>query len=84
MPTYEYRCRKCGYRFSQFQRITEPPVKRCPKCRANGQVERLISGGAGLIFKGSGFYITDYRQKPAEAKKDKGETGANQKKDEPE
>ncbi|MGQ9708786.1 MAG: FmdB family zinc ribbon protein [bacterium] len=63
MPTYEYRCKRCGHRFSLFQRITEEPVKNCPKCRAKHSVARLISGGAGLIFKGSGFYITDYKQK---------------------
>ncbi len=59
MPTYEYECKKCGKRFEIFQRITEPPKKRCPKCK--GRIVRLLSGGAGLIFKGSGFYITDYR-----------------------
>lgn len=59
MPTYEYECRKCGYEFERFQRISEPTVKRCPKCR--GGVRRKIGTGAGLLFKGSGFYITDYR-----------------------
>ncbi|MCX7732383.1 MAG: zinc ribbon domain-containing protein [candidate division WOR-3 bacterium] len=69
MPTYEYHCKRCGHRFSQFQRITEPPVKKCPKCGKNGGVERLISGGSGLIFKGSGFYITDYARKSETGKK---------------
>jgi putative FmdB family regulatory protein len=59
MPTYEYECRKCGHRFEKFQRISEAPAKRCPKCR--GAVRRLLGTGGGLIFKGSGFYITDYR-----------------------
>ena len=59
MPTYEYECRKCGHTFEMFQRISEPPTKRCPKCR--GVVKRLLGTGAGLLFKGSGFYITDYR-----------------------
>ena len=59
MPTYEYECSKCGLHFEKFQRISEPPTKRCPKCR--GAVKRLIGTGAGLIFKGSGFYTTDYR-----------------------
>jgi putative FmdB family regulatory protein len=59
MPTYEYECSKCGLHFEKFQRISEPPAKRCPKCR--GAVKRLIGTGAGLIFKGSGFYTTDYR-----------------------
>ena len=60
MPTYEYECRKCGHRFEKFQSILAPPVKTCPKCR--GKVARLLSGGAGIIFKGSGFYQTDYKK----------------------
>ena len=59
MPTYEYECDKCGHRFEVFQSMTEPPRKRCPKRR--GKVRRLIGGGAGVVFKGSGFYTTDYR-----------------------
>jgi putative FmdB family regulatory protein len=59
MPTYEYVCRKCGHEFEQFQRITDAPLKRCPTCR--GAVRRKIGTGAALLFKGSGFYITDYR-----------------------
>lgn len=59
MPTYEYECRRCGHRFERFQSMTDEPVKRCPECR--GKVNRLLSGGAGFIFKGSGFYATDYR-----------------------
>ena len=51
MPTYEYECRKCGHTFERFQSITAPPVKTCPKCK--GKVARLLSGGAGIIFKGS-------------------------------
>ena len=61
MPTYEYECRKCGHRFEEFQRIVDPPVKNCPKCKCRNCVEQIISGGSGLIFKGSGFYITDHR-----------------------
>ena len=60
MPTYEYRCGECGYEFELFQSMTEDPVSKCPQCGLDA-VERLISAGAGLIFKGSGFYITDYR-----------------------
>ena len=59
MPTYEYICNKCGHTFERFQRITAAPVRRCPECR--GGVKRKIGSGAGLLFKGSGFYITDYR-----------------------
>ena len=59
MPTYEYECKKCGHEFERFQKISDPPLKRCPKCR--GAIRRKIGSGAGLIFKGSGFYITDYR-----------------------
>lgn len=60
MPTYEYRCKECGHQFEEFQSITAEPIKECPAC--HGKVERLISGGTGLIFKGSGFYITDYQR----------------------
>lgn len=59
MPTYEYVCRKCSHEFDAFQRMSDAPLKRCPKCK--GAVQRKIGGGAGLLFKGSGFYITDYR-----------------------
>ncbi len=58
MPTYEYRCPK-GHRFEVFQRMSDDPVASCPDCGA--EAERLISGGAGFLFKGDGFYITDYR-----------------------
>ena len=61
MPTYEYKCSKCGHKFEKLQRFSEAPVKKCPKC--GGKTERLIGGGAGLIFKGSGFYETDYKRK---------------------
>lgn len=62
MPTYEYACPKCGHNFEQFQSMRDEPLKKCPKCGKTG-VKRLIGGGAGLIFKGSGFYITDYKNK---------------------
>ena len=62
MPTYEYKCSACGHSFERFQSITADPVKRCPEC-GKAKVKRLIGTGAGLIFKGSGFYITDYRDK---------------------
>ena len=60
MPTYEYKCDACEKTFERFQSITSEPIKKCPYCKKQ-KVRRLISGGAGLIFKGSGFYITDYR-----------------------
>lgn len=62
MPTYEYVCPKCGHEFEQFQSMRDEPLKKCPKCKKAG-VKRLIGGGAGLIFKGTGFYITDYKKK---------------------
>ncbi len=58
MPTYEYRCPK-GHEFDLFQRMSDEPRAACPECGESA--ERLMSGGAGLIFKGEGFYITDYR-----------------------
>src|SRR5207253_8305122 len=75
MPTYEYSCQKCGQTFEAFQSMRDEPFRECPKelCRlpkwGHGKVKRLIGTGAGLIFKGSGFYITDYRD--AGYKKDK-------------
>jgi putative FmdB family regulatory protein len=62
MPTYEYQCGKCGHRFEVFQRIVDPPVRDCPKCGTKGSVEQLISGGSGIIFRGTGFYETDYKR----------------------
>src|SRR3954468_378527 len=67
MPTYEYVCQKCGYEFEQFQSMRDAPLKQCPKCKKAG-LKRLVGGGAGLIFKGTGFYITDYKNKGAPAK----------------
>ena len=60
MPTYEYKCSACGHAFEQFQSITAAPLRRCPEC-GKAKVKRLLGTGAGIIFKGSGFYITDYR-----------------------
>ncbi len=59
MPTYEYECDKCGHRFDVFQSITEKPLCQCPKCK--GKLRRLIGAGGAIIFRGSGFYATDYR-----------------------
>ena len=60
MPTYEYACTACKHKFEKFQSMTQAPVKKCPRCGKN-KVKRLISRGAGILFKGSGFYQTDYR-----------------------
>jgi putative FmdB family regulatory protein len=59
MPTYVYECTHCAHRFELFQRMTDPRVEICPQC--GGRVERLIGAGAGILFRGSGFYATDYR-----------------------
>ena len=59
MPTYEYECKKCDHAFEAFQSITAKPLQKCPKC--GGKVRRLIGRGSGIIFKGTGFYQTDYR-----------------------
>jgi len=69
MPTYEYLCKACGHRLEEFQSITEPPLQTCPQCNTDN-LARVMGSGAGVIFKGTGFYLTDYRRKsgPAEAK----------------
>jgi putative FmdB family regulatory protein len=85
MPTYEYVCEKCGHQFEKFQSMAAKPLTTCPKelCpRKNwgkGKVKKMISSGAGLIFKGSGFYITDYRSDKYKeaAKKDTPATGGD-------
>jgi len=69
MPTYEYQCEKCGLKFERFQSIKEEPIKECPEC--SGIVKKLISAGVGIIFKGSGFYITDYRSENYEKEEKK-------------
>ena len=73
MPTYEYACDACGHKFEEFQSIKAKPITVCPKCKKK-KVKRLVSGGAGFIFKGSGFYETDYRSEAykAAAKSDSG------------
>jgi putative FmdB family regulatory protein len=72
MPTYEYRCEACDHKWDEFQPITAKPTRKCPKCKKL-KAERIISAGGGIIFKGSGFYQTDYRsdsyKKGAEAAK---------------
>ncbi len=59
MPTYEYECKACGHSFAHFQGMSEEPLAACPEC--GGKLHRLIGSGAGVIFKGSGFYSTDYK-----------------------
>jgi putative FmdB family regulatory protein len=75
MPTYQYRCTSCGHDFEKFHKITVSTRPKCPRCGKKS--ERVISGGAGLVFKGSGFYITDYKRAGSD-KKEKGE-GAGRK-----
>jgi putative FmdB family regulatory protein len=88
MPTYEYSCEKCGQNFDAFQSMRDDPYRECPKelCRlpewGHGKVKRLPGTGAGLIFKGSGFYITDYRSdsyKEAAKKESPGASGGGEK-----
>jgi len=70
MPTYDYICRACGHEFELFQQMSEPVKRKCPRC-GKAKLERLIGAGAGVLFKGGGFYETDYRsdsyKKAAEA-----------------
>ncbi len=77
MPTYEYECPECGCRFEKFESITAKPKAKCPEC--GGRCRRLISAGAGVIFKGSGFYTTDYRSESYKkaAKKDREAAGTS-------
>jgi len=82
MPTYEYLCEKCEHLFEKFQPITSRPLRKCPEC-GKMKLNRLIGAGSGVIFKGSGFYETDYRSKNyTEGKKNeqpKSETGKDKK-----
>lgn len=75
MPTYEYECTDCGYTFEKFQSIKDKPVQRCPKCRH--KVRKLLGSGAGIIFKGSGFYETDYKRKSASKEPSSSSGGEN-------
>lgn len=82
MPTYDYHCTACDHAFEEFQSMTAPLLNKCPKCGKN-KLERLIGTGAALMFKGSGFYITDYRsdsyKKSAEADKPASESKSESK-----
>ena len=77
MPTYDYKCAQCGHDFEIFQSMSAEHIKKCPKC--GGKVRRLVGGGSGLIFKGSGFYLTDY-VKGKEQKKSSSEKNGKEKK----
>ncbi len=83
MPTYEYECTKCGHTFEAFQSMSDKPISRCPKCKSS--VKRLIHGGLGVIFKGSGFYSTDNKRGSVlsggngNSKKESGKDGAAEK-----
>ena len=61
MPTYDYQCQACGHTFDELQSFSAPPLTKCPACKKN-KLERLFGGGGAIIFKGSGFYETDYRR----------------------
>ena len=67
MPIYEYLCKNCGHELEELQSIKELPLVKCPKCGKN-TLAKLIGGGAGLVFKGSGFYLTDYKKTSASSK----------------
>lgn len=71
MPTYDYACQECGHTFETFQSMSDALLKKCPQCR-KPRLKRLLGTGAGLIFKGTGFYITDYKNKPPGAGKKEG------------
>lgn len=76
MPTYDYQCQACGHSWELFQSMNDDPVKSCPKCKKR-KAKRLLGLGAGIIFKGTGFYETDYKNKKPE--KNKGESGSSSK-----
>lgn len=83
MPTYQYRCPSCGHEFEKLEKMSVRTRSKCPQCGTRS--ERLISGGVGLVFKGSGFYITDYKRSPGGEKPTAGEKPAQSgKPDEPE
>jgi len=66
MPTYDYKCEKCDHIFEHFQAMSDAPLTKCAEC--DGKIRRLVGGGSGLIFKGSGFYLTDYAKKSQDSK----------------
>ena len=78
MPTYDYKCLECNYTFEEFQKMSDEPLEVCPSC--NGKIRRLIGSGAAPIFKGSGFYQTDYKNPPKKNKSEKVDTKPDTKK----
>ena len=70
MPTYDYICNDCEKMYEYFQSMSDAPIKECPECKKNS-LRRVISGGTGLIFKGSGYYLTDYKNKKTQSSEDK-------------
>jgi putative FmdB family regulatory protein len=78
VPTYEYECEACGHTLEAFQGISEKPLRKCPEC-GRRKLRKLIGAGAGLIFRGEGFYATDYRSKDYKEKAKKEEGGAGTK-----
>jgi putative FmdB family regulatory protein len=76
MPTYDYECAKCGHTFDAFQNMSDDPLKKCPECGKNS-LKRLIGGGLGVIFKGSGFYVTDSRSSGSSKKEPAAASGSN-------
>lgn len=80
MPTYEYECKSCGHAFELRQSMKAKPITDCPKCNTKGSVKRLIGAGAGVIFKGSGFYATDYKSKGTTCATNCPANGSNEKK----
>ncbi len=77
MPTYEYECESCGHGFEHFQSMVEKKLKKCPKCKKL-KLNRLIGSGSGIIFKGSGFYETDYKKKETNGSNGRSNVGASE------
>jgi putative FmdB family regulatory protein len=73
MPTYQYKCKNCGHELEELQNMSEPPLTHCPNCNTEN-LARIIGGGAGLIFKGTGFYLTDYKKDSSKGGKPKKDT----------
>ena len=79
MPTYNYKCNECENKFSVFQKMSDDSIEECPQCE--GKVRRIISGGSGMIFKGTGFYLTDYGKSGTSKKTESAPTKSTTKED---